>query len=126
MQGLKNIIVTGANKGIGFGIANYLAGKPGWNVIMACRNMELGQKSKAEIEAVNKASPVSLEKLDVSDSKSIDEFVEVMKKKYNQIDVLVNNAGVALKGDQFDVEGIKWTYQTVTFLLFRTTMALLN
>ena len=49
MQALKNIIVTGSNKGIGFGIAKHLASSQGWNVIMACRNLELGEKSKAEI-----------------------------------------------------------------------------
>ena len=38
MQALKNIIVTGSNKGIGFGIANHLANAQGWNVVMACRN----------------------------------------------------------------------------------------
>lgn len=39
MQALKNIIVTGSNKGIGFGIVNHLASQQGWNIIMACRNV---------------------------------------------------------------------------------------
>jgi NAD(P)-dependent dehydrogenase (short-subunit alcohol dehydrogenase family) len=123
MQGLKNIIVTGSNKGIGFGIANYLASKQGWNVIMACRNLELGEKSKAEIKEKHPNASVQLEKLDVSDSKSIEEFVGTIKQKYQQIHCLVNNAGVAVKGDAFDVEGIKWTFQTVLFLPLRTTTA---
>ena len=42
MEDIKNIIVTGANKGIGFGIVECLANKKNWNVIMACRNLELG------------------------------------------------------------------------------------
>ncbi len=37
---MKNIIVTGCNKGIGFGIVQILASKEKWNIIMACRNTE--------------------------------------------------------------------------------------
>jgi NAD(P)-dependent dehydrogenase (short-subunit alcohol dehydrogenase family) len=39
MQALKNIIVTGSNKGIGYGLVEYLAGRQGWNIIMAVRNV---------------------------------------------------------------------------------------
>lgn len=46
MNQLKNVIVTGSNKGIGYGIVEYLASKPGWNIIMAVRNVELGLKAK--------------------------------------------------------------------------------
>jgi NAD(P)-dependent dehydrogenase (short-subunit alcohol dehydrogenase family) len=46
MQKLRNIIVTGCNKGIGFGIVKKLAERNDWNIIMACRNLELAEKSK--------------------------------------------------------------------------------
>lgn len=42
MNGLRNIIVTGSNKGIGYGIVENLASKGGWNIIMAIRNLKLG------------------------------------------------------------------------------------
>ena len=38
---LKSVIVTGSNKGIGYGIVNNLAAKGGWKIIMACRNVTL-------------------------------------------------------------------------------------
>lgn len=47
MNALRTIVVTGSNKGIGYGIVENLAGKAGWNIIMAVRNLELGQKAKA-------------------------------------------------------------------------------
>ena len=50
MQALKNIIVTGSNKGIGLGIAGHLAGQQGWNLILACRNAELGKKAQQELK----------------------------------------------------------------------------
>jgi len=36
---LKTIIITGSNKGIGFGVAQVLAGKP-YKIIMACRSVD--------------------------------------------------------------------------------------
>jgi carbonyl reductase 1/carbonyl reductase 3 len=46
MDKLRNIIVTGSNKGIGYGIVENLAQKQGWNIIMACRNVVEAEKSK--------------------------------------------------------------------------------
>ena len=65
-----------------------------------------------------------MEKLDVSDFQSIDNFINVIKDKYGKIHVLVNNAGVAAKGDAFDADIIRWTFQTVKYLLFRISMGL--
>lgn len=46
MQQLKNVVVTGSNKGIGFGIVENLAQKAGWNIIMACRSLERATESR--------------------------------------------------------------------------------
>lgn len=46
MQNLRNIIVTGSNKGIGFGVVENLAAKQGWNIIMACRSVERADEAK--------------------------------------------------------------------------------
>lgn len=114
MNALKNIIVTGSNKGIGYGIVENLASKAGWNIIMVVRNLELGEKAKGEIAAKYPQASLNLEKLDVSDAKSREDFVGVVKAKYGEIHVLVNNAGVAAKGDAFDSEVVQFTFQTVT------------
>jgi NAD(P)-dependent dehydrogenase (short-subunit alcohol dehydrogenase family) len=124
MNALKNIIVTGSNKGIGFGIVENLASKDGWNIIMAVRNVELGEKAKEDIISKHPHANINLEKLDVSDFKSIDDFVALIKQKYGKIDVLVNNAGVAAKGDAFDSEVVKFTFQTVNNQLVRMSMEL--
>ena len=42
MQQLRNVVVTGSNKGIGFALAEKLAARGGWHVIMAVRNPALG------------------------------------------------------------------------------------
>mgnify|MGYP000901248975 CR=1 FL=1 len=102
MEKLRNIIVTGSNKGIGYGIVENLAQKTGWNIIMACRNKELAIKSRDELIGKYPNAKIHVEELDVSNKNSIQGFVNVVADKYKTIDVLINNAGVARKGDAFD------------------------
>ena len=126
MSSLKNIIVTGSNKGIGLGIADYLARQNSWNVILAVRNVELGQKALQQLRQKYPQASIQLERLDVSDSKSIEQFVETIKQKYNEIHVLVNNAGVLDRSENIDSKIVKWTFQTVNPILFRISTAQLS
>ena len=119
MQNLKTIIVTGSNKGVGYGIVENLAGKQGWNIIMACRNVELAAKSRDELAAKFPKASIHVEQLDVSKSDSIKAFAEKIKDKYHNIDVLLNNAGMAFKGDAFGPEVVKETFQTVILLIIQ-------
>lgn len=84
-------IVTGGNKGIGWHIADQLVKAGGFNVILACRNPELGQKAAAELGA-------TFSELDVGSEESVDAFAGRMASEYGKVDVLVNNAGLAFKG----------------------------
>ncbi len=118
MQKLRNIIVTGSNKGIGYGIVENLAQKQGWNIIMACRNVELANKSRDELLEKFKDANIHVEHLDVTDKKSIQNFVQLVAEKYKTVDVLINNAGVARKGDEFNEEVAQWTFATVLLFLF--------
>lgn len=92
-QSGKTAIVTGANVGLGFETAKALAQK-GMKVIMACRNPEKASKAKAQIIEHYPNANLELIGLDLSDLKSIDEFVETIKLRYTRLDVLINNAGV--------------------------------
>ncbi len=49
MNHVRNIIVTGSNRGIGLGIVGHLAKSQNWNIIMAIRNIELGNKARYDI-----------------------------------------------------------------------------
>ena len=46
----KIVLVTGANKGIGFGIAKHL-GLSGWKVVVGARNQQRAEKAISELEA---------------------------------------------------------------------------
>lgn len=88
----KIVIVTGANSGMGIEIVKSLADK-GAKVIMICRDISRGQKAYEEI-AIVKSRNVELMICDLGSIKSILDFVQQFKYKYNRLDILINNAGV--------------------------------
>jgi NAD(P)-dependent dehydrogenase (short-subunit alcohol dehydrogenase family) len=93
----KLILITGANRGIGFEMARQL-GKLGHHVIISGRSesklklaLEKLQKEKIEVEGLL---------MDVSDEKSILFAAKEFSEKKLKLDVLVNNAAIGLKGDR--------------------------
>jgi NAD(P)-dependent dehydrogenase (short-subunit alcohol dehydrogenase family) len=87
----KIAVVTGANRGIGFEIVRQLA-KKGLHVILTSRDKNKGEEAVRKLKSQN--LDVDYLQLDVTSSKSIDEFVQELKQKYSRCDVLVNNAGI--------------------------------
>lgn len=92
-QNGKTIIITGASSGIGLEAAKVLSEKGG-KIILPIRNLEKGNEA---IQAIKQRFPdadVELMKLDISDLDSVREFADEFKKKYNKLDLLLNNAGI--------------------------------
>ena len=72
----KTVIVTGSNKGIGYGIVEGLAQEGAkWSIIMACRNLELATKSQNELSAKYPEAQIQSYELDVSQTQSVDKFI---------------------------------------------------
>ncbi|MGZ3772484.1 MAG: SDR family NAD(P)-dependent oxidoreductase [Pseudobdellovibrionaceae bacterium] len=92
----KIAIVTGASRGLGLGISEALAQR-GFKVIMAMRNPDKAQKQINTLKV--KDLDVVPMKLDVSQEKSINDFVEQIRKEYGFVDVLVNNAGIMIDSE---------------------------
>lgn len=107
----KNIIVTGSSSGIGFYEAMYFAYK-GANVILACRNIEKTNKAKEKMLKEVPNAKLDIIKLDLSDFNSIEDFNIELRKKYNHIDCLVNNAGVYFMPKSFTKQGYEITMGT--------------
>lgn len=91
----KIAVVTGANRGIGFGVAKALAQK-GFHVILTSRDVQKGQKATEDLSSAG--LDVSYFKLDVIDEEDIKKLYHHIKSKFNRIDVLINNAGVLVTG----------------------------
>jgi len=89
----KVTVVTGANSGLGFESSKEFARK-GANVVMACRSMEKGQDAKNKIiEEIPDASAEVMH-LDLASLKSVHQFADEFKGKYDRLDILLNNAGI--------------------------------
>lgn len=91
--GSKRILVTGANSGIGKALSMRLA-KEGHEVIMLCRDQGRGEKALAEIKKESGARNIQLALCDLASLDSIREFVTGFVREFEDLDGLVNNAGV--------------------------------
>lgn len=89
---MKTVVVTGASKGIGRAVAKEFANN-GYNVVI-CYNKSVSdaQQLLNEISQTTRAIAV---KVDVSNEDDVKNMVEITKKTFGNIDVLVNCAGVS-------------------------------
>lgn len=92
----KNVIVTGATRGIGKAIALKLASK-GANIVIGYRSSDdEAQKVKEMIEAMGVKALMA--KGDVSDAEYAKEIVTLCKNELGSVDILINNAGITKDG----------------------------
>ncbi|MBL4867454.1 MAG: SDR family NAD(P)-dependent oxidoreductase [Pseudomonadales bacterium] len=89
----KIIVITGANSGIGKATAIALA-KQGARIIMACRDAERANAAIIEVLSASPNQTVEIMPLDLASIDSINAFAERFQKKYDRLDVLINNAGL--------------------------------
>jgi NAD(P)-dependent dehydrogenase (short-subunit alcohol dehydrogenase family) len=92
-QSGKLIVVTGANSGTGKETAARL-GAAGARVVLAVRNVEKGERARADIVALHPGAHLTVRRVDLADLESVREFAEGLIGDGEPVDVLVNNAGV--------------------------------
>ena len=107
----KSVIITGSNTGIGYFMAKALASK-GAHVIMACRNLEKAERSKLRILDEFPNSSISAKKLDLADLSSVEVFATNFSNENNQLDVLINNAGVMIPPKSSTKDGFELQFGT--------------
>jgi NAD(P)-dependent dehydrogenase (short-subunit alcohol dehydrogenase family) len=103
------VVVTGANRGIGFEISRQLANR-GAHVILTARKPGIGKATVKKLATQN----VQFQPLDVTSTKSIVALREFLKRAYGRLDVLINNAGIIAEGD---APGLKVDMETVCVTL---------
>ena len=86
-------IVTGANSGSGYATTKQLA-EQGAHVVGACRRVEAGNEAFADLNDLR--GSIEVLELDLASLASVRRFAETFLAKYDRLDGLVNNAGVAL------------------------------
>ncbi|HTJ46164.1 MAG TPA: SDR family NAD(P)-dependent oxidoreductase [Kofleriaceae bacterium] len=93
---MTTALITGANRGLGLETAKQLAAR-GWHVILACRELSRAREAAATIEGA------TARRLDLGDPASI----AALAREAIEIDVLINNAAIAMRG--FDAEVARQT-----------------
>lgn len=95
MSGFKVVLITGANKGLGYQTVKALLGSATkYHIFLGSRDLAKGQKAadalRSEVESLSVVDPIQL---DIQSDDSIQNAFETVKSKVGRVDALVNNAG---------------------------------
>ncbi len=120
----KTCIVTGANSGIGRSTAITLA-KNDYTVFATMRSLERGEKLKGIAQELNLV--IKAVELDVSNTDSVNQGINEILDQTDQIDVLINNAGVGSNAviEDVDIESDKSVFETNFWGVVRCIQAVL-
>jgi NAD(P)-dependent dehydrogenase (short-subunit alcohol dehydrogenase family) len=121
----KVAIVTGANSGIGFEMAQALARKQA-GVILACRNKDKGEAAVRQIRQEHSSSQTELMLLDLSDLAAVRRFAAEFSQHYQRLDLLINNAGIMATPFGKTADGFELQFGTNHLGHFALTGLLLN
>lgn len=123
----KTVLVTGANKGIGFGIAKYL-GLSGWQVIVGARDRQRAEKSINELRSAG-IDVIGWVDIELRDFANIEQAAKTINEKYPQLSLLINNAGIpgdmSVDSGHTEISTIRETLDVNFIGTFALTKALL-
>ncbi len=89
---MKTILITGATSGFGEAIARLFA-KNGWQLILTGRRQQRLDKLQTELGGPEKVHTCCF---DISDRKAVEQAITMLPTQFAEVDVLINNAGLAL------------------------------
>lgn len=99
----RRVILTGANSGIGYPAELELA-RGGAAVVLACRNRDKGEAAKARILKAVPGAKVEVDELDLASLRSVRAFAKRELARAEDLNVLVNNAGVMSPPKRLETE----------------------
>jgi NAD(P)-dependent dehydrogenase (short-subunit alcohol dehydrogenase family) len=121
---MKTVLITGANKGIGYEVARQLATK-GFHVFVGARNAKAGRKAAEEM--AKEGGKATFLEIDVANNDSVTTAAREFSNIEDHLDVLVNNAGIIVDGDNAILEAsddlFRKTLETNTLGALRVTRA---
>ena len=123
----KTVFVTGANKGIGFGISKFL-GLSGWDVIIGARNEERADAAVSQLKSLG-VNVIGWVYVDLKDFDSISRAAKEIEERYPSLSLLVNNAGIpgdmAVTSGETQMKDVKETTDVNYYGTLAITQALL-
>lgn len=84
---MSTILITGGNRGIGFGIVQALTRRiPSSTIILGCRNLATGQEAIDQLRGQGVSSNLDAIQLDIDDIQSITNAVDAVNDRYGKLD----------------------------------------
>lgn len=124
---MRTVLITGANKGIGFETARQLA-QLGNFVYLGSRDLASGQKAADQLKAEGIANVAAIQ-IDVTDMDTIRRAKEELEHQIGSLDLLINNAGISGEQPQqvadCSMDIIRSIFETNYFGAIQTTQAML-
>jgi NAD(P)-dependent dehydrogenase (short-subunit alcohol dehydrogenase family) len=105
----KRVLVTGATSGIGLVTARELA-RLGAEVLVVSRNETRCANAVSQIQQQTGSDRVSFLVADLSSQQEVRRLAEEVQRRYDRLDVLINNAGLIFMKRQESVDGIEMTF----------------
>jgi NAD(P)-dependent dehydrogenase (short-subunit alcohol dehydrogenase family) len=125
---MKNVLITGANKSIGFETARQLA-KAGYHVFLGARDKVRGQQAVDQLKTEG-FNHVELLIIDVADEASVQQAAQELAQRTDRLDVLINNAGIpgsfAEKPSSAADDNLKAVFEVNFFGAIRTIRLLID
>lgn len=136
MQKKLNILVTGGNRGIGYGLLQHLIKDPDFQIDNLLFTVRDNQKGKQTIQGLNSfidknslasQTPTNIEfyVADISNQDQISEMIKNLKSQEKSVDLLIQNAAIYLKNQKVTPKTIKETLE-VNFFGPKTLFELLE
>ena len=98
---MKNIFITGGNRGIGKGLVDIFSDN--YKVFFSARDE---QKARLAMES-NGNDNIDYVIMDVADDESVFKGIELLKEKTDSIDILINNAGILIPGLKHKIDAVE-------------------
>lgn len=127
-KGIQKVLVTGGNRGIGKAIARQLLEK-GHEVMISVRKEDQGRDVVAELREATGSSHIAFIQGDLSSIHSCYLLCEEIKKRFPEMTVLLNNAGVWMAERQLNEDGLEQSFMTnylATYILCQELFPLLK
>ena len=122
---MKNVIITGSSSGFGLKAAKDFADKG--NKVFATMRKSDGKNAEKKAELEGHSSNIKVLEMDVTDDASVKNAINAVLAETNNIDILINNAGIMYLGitEAFSVEQAKFQMETNYFGAIRVMQAVL-